>query len=223
VGMVWLGFWQLGRAEEKRVIQARDAERARQDPVDLVKMIGGDYPELTRVYVTGSYDTRRHLLLDNRVHEGVAGYEVLTPVKLAGSDTAILVNRGWIPMGKSRQHLPQVVTNDQKVDVIAILKKPSETVFDIPPSEAYSKGWPKVVQHIRTEELAQLIGYPLLPVVALLDPGQPDGFIRQWKFISMPPEKHLSYALQWFGLATALGIIFILVNTYRIEDGNPDE
>jgi len=56
--------------------------------------------------VQGVFDDAHTILLDNRVMNGVAGYHVLSPLRIAGSELAILVNRGWLAAGRSRERIP---------------------------------------------------------------------------------------------------------------------
>ena len=52
--------------------------------------------------------------------------------------------------------------------------------------------------------------------VLLLDPGEPDGYLRQWQAPGFPPMRHLAYAVQWFGLALTLAVIYVVTNVRRV-------
>ena len=65
--------------------------------------------------------------------------------------------------------------------------------------------------------LAQELGYALLPVVLLLDPDQDQGFARDWTPLQFGPERNVGYAVQWFGLAAALLVIYLVVNTRKLN------
>jgi surfeit locus 1 family protein len=52
--------------------------------------------------------------------------------------------------------------------------------------------------------------------VILLDPGQPDGYLRNWSPPGLPPLRHLGYAVQWFALAVALVVIYVVTNTRKV-------
>lgn len=80
-------------------------------------------------------------------------------------------------------------------------------------------GWPYRIQLIDTEKLEEELGYSLLPIVLLLDKDLPDGFVRDWKPLPLRfgPEKNVGYAVQWFGLAAALLIIYLVVNTKKVS------
>ena len=55
--------------------------------------------------------------------------------------------------------------------------------------------------------------------LVLLDAGEPDGYVRNWTAPGFPPMRHIAYAVQWFGLALALIIIYIVTNVRRAAPG----
>jgi cytochrome oxidase assembly protein ShyY1 len=73
------------------------------------------------------------------------------------------------------------------------------------------------VQYLEYPPLAAELGYSLAPAVILLDAAAPDGYRREWQptFGGYGPERHRGYALQWFSLALALLVIYVVVNTHR--------
>ena len=148
------------------------------------------------------------LLLDNRTYQGHAGYHVLTPLRLAESDAVVLVNRGWVPLGKSRAELPELPGTDGEVLVDAIIKLPPMKLFRLADVDEANAGWPKVVQQVEMGELEQLLGVTLEPLTLLLDKDDEFGFIRDWKAVyGVTVDKHRAYAVQWFTLAAVLLII----------------
>ena len=79
-------------------------------------------------------------------------------------------------------------------------------------------GWPRVVQQIELEQFESLLGHELLPVLLQLDPEDPHGFVRDWRPVyGVTPDKHRAYALQWYTLALVLVIIYIGMNTRRVD------
>lgn len=157
------------------------------------------------------------LLLDNRTYEGYAGYHVLTPLHLDESDKTVLVNRGWVPVGNSRAILPELPGTTGEVLVDATIKLPPEKLFRLGAMDEVNEGWPEVVQQIEMNELEERLGYPLEPLILLLDKDDEFGFIRDWKPVyGVTPDKHRAYAVQWFTLATVLLMIYIGVNLKRL-------
>src|SRR5438034_21992 len=104
---VALGNWQLGRAAEKRELKARLEARAAAPPIEI---LAGELPaqdaEFRRVGTRGVFEPRYAVYLDNRIHRGVAGYHVVMPLRIGGSDRYVLVNRGWIARAAHRSELP---------------------------------------------------------------------------------------------------------------------
>ena len=50
----------------------------------------------------------------------------------------------------------------------------------------------------------------------LLDAAEPDGFARNWSPGEFPPVRHIGYAVQWFGLALALAVIYVVTNVRKV-------
>lgn len=214
-----LGFWQLDRAEQKRLLL--DAYTVRGDDEPIV--IGTDFApapqwRYRRAQIIGTYLPDRQFLLDNRVYRGRAGYHVLTPLRLAQSDAVVLINRGWVPQGSTRADLPSLpVQSRHEMRVEGLIDFPADKVFTLGEGEDREPGWPKVLQRVRLDLQAQQLGARILPLVILLAPEQPDGFVREWNPIVVGPERHVGYAVQWFALAAALAILYVLAHVKRRE------
>jgi len=212
-----LGFWQLDRASEKRALLAEFAQGRDGTIIQIeADLHTFDNLQYQRAGVTGHYDTAHQFLRDNRTYNGKAGYHVLTPFMLRDSGTAILVNRGWIPIRRGREYLPDTPVGSESRNLTGLIKQPPGNAFMLG-EEKVRQGWPYRIQQIQTEQLAQELGYPLLPVVLLLDKNQQDGFVRDWHPLVFGPERNVGYAVQWFGLALALLVIYIVVNTRKAD------
>ena len=212
-----LGFWQLDRAEQKQLLLGEFLGGSEQAPFRLDETIESfDDLQYQFAIAAGTYDLERQFLQDNRTRNGVAGYEVLTPLRLAGSDLAVLVNRGWIPLGVSRDQLPALPVSEDEREVIGRIKLASLKGFRLG-EEELRQGWPYRIQRIDTDLLGDELGYQLMPVMLLLEPEEPDGFVREWHPLTFGPERNVGYAVQWFGLALALAIIYLAVNLHRVK------
>jgi surfeit locus 1 family protein len=75
-----------------------------------------------------------------------------------------------------------------------------------------ASGWPRVVSFPRIVELGAALGQPLYPRLVLLEPAEPDGYLREWRPSGLAPERHLGYALQWFAFALTLAVVFVVAN-----------
>jgi surfeit locus 1 family protein len=214
--LVSLGRWQLRRADQKRALYDEFDKGA-----DATRMIDLHTPPLRRyqhVETQGVYDQSRQVLIDNMTDaEGHAGYFVITPFAMQGGGW-LLINRGWVPVGASRADLPSVAVAGE----IRTIRGRAEHV----PSAGIQMGeravlhapFPVVANfptHREIEELLHEASWTLATDRVLLDADQPDGYVRQWQAPGFPPLRHIAYAVQWFGLALALAIIYLVTNLRR--------
>ena len=220
--LVSLGFWQLDRARQKTELQALYDARLSDTPVSVGETIAN--PEDLRFYrvaIKGYYEPDYSILLDNRVHEGMVGYFVVTPMRIAGTQTRVLVNRGWVPLGKDRSELPTVTPPKGLQQVVGVATVPHEKVFRLAPPPPLSAKWQTVWQHMDMARYAEAVPFPIQPVVVLLDPGiEVGGFIRKWKRLDTGIAVHEGYAFQWFSLAVTLTAIYIFFTFVRRPNTN---
>jgi len=210
-----LGFWQLDRAADKRALLAQYHAGAGAAPLRLdAKLHSVEGLQYQLASATGSYDAAHQFLLDNRTHNGVAGYQVLTPLRLKRGAAAVLVNRGWVPLGTSRDVLPPIPVDGTERTVTGRISQPSLKGFTLG-EEQPRRGWPYRIQRTDIDRLANELGYPLLPLELLLNPDQPDGYVREWHPLTFGPERNVGYAVQWFSMAAVLVIIYLAVNLQK--------
>lgn len=221
VMLVCLGIWQLHRATYKRQLLRQYEQMTALPPVLLdAKLILSGVVALRRyrhVEATGHYDSAHQVLLENMQHHGAAGYEVLTPFITEAHQRTLLVDRGFVAADPAVGSLPEIsVGADVRTvsGVLGILPVPGIRLG----KELVPSGWPKPMLYPRYQDLVGLYGNTLLKPILLLDATQPDGFMRNWRpNIGFPPVRHDAYALQWFALALALFIIWIVVNSKEIK------
>lgn len=219
-----LGKWQLDRAAWKQALIDRELEISHQSPQPLLDVLAsGGVLDFRPVVASGRYDLDRQLLLDNRIHQGRPGYQVLTPLRLDATNNIVLVNRGWLPLGRSRAELPALPGPDGVIPVSGTLARLPEKIFRLGDAEEPMSGWPQVIQHVEISTIEQRLGTAILPVILQLGSEQPHGFSRDWKPVyGVGPEKHTAYAMQWFTLALVLMAIYAGVNTKRIGNNRQD-
>jgi len=51
----------------------------------------------------------------------------------------------------------------------------------------------------------------------LLDPQMPNGYVREWSPPGMAPERHFSYAIQWWGFAAVLLVLYFGLNFRKVS------
>ncbi|QXP93958.1 SURF1 family protein [Methylococcus capsulatus] len=202
------GAWQLNRAAEKRALLAQLASQSVEPPLRLDSPAGqAGPPRYRRVALKGEYDAGHQFLLDNQIHGGKAGYHVLTPLRLAGSDLGVLVNRGWIPAGADRRRLPELPIRTLAVELTGMVERFPAVGWKLKGAEIPAPGWPAMVQVVERQALERRLGYRLLPYQVLLDQGEAEGFVRDWKPANVDPDQSTGYAIQWFSFAAiALGL-----------------
>jgi len=205
------GVWQLGRAAEKRDLEARFAAGGTEAALQqLVPSEAAAQFRYRSVRLSGRYDPDHQLLLDNMSHERQPGYQVLTPFNTAGG--TVLVNRGWVPADGDRRILPDVRVGADPREVAGRIERlprpgialPAET----PPPDA---PWPRRLLFPTIDQASAQLGVTLRDYQVLLDPGAPDGYGRDWRPGGMPPDRHLAYAVQWFGLALTVIVIYCVL------------
>ena len=213
-GLVSLGFWQLSRAAEKQAELDRweGAGAALEWPVSETPESG------LPLILEGYYHDEHQWLLDNRTRDGRAGYEVLQRFVPVDGE-ALVVNRGWVPAGPSRQMLPEVAAPS---DLVRLQVRTAE--WPEPPTladEADVPGvlWPLRVQSLRLERALQMV--PVSPIIVRLeDDSQPGALVTDWQPQRMGPETHRGYAVQWFALATALLCLTVGASFRREKEDN---
>ena len=204
-GLLSLGFWQLDRADEKRAIESAIVV-AQSNPAQLVGEDEILAKEHYRVLLNGYFDTNKQFIYDNQIVKGNAGYYVLTPFVL-NAQTAILVNRGFVPWYGKRGELVDIKIDGHQSTIEVGLIKPKQRIEL--ESQEIDTTFPILIQSLDHDQLSQLSNYQIIPMLAQLDVKASNGFFRQWKPFYGSVDKHLGYALQWFLMALVLSIIAI--------------
>lgn len=213
---VALGLWQLDRAALKESIELKFEQRLGEQYQAFAAGDALDDIEYRKLLLQGSYDNTRHLLVDNQLHRGRAGYYVLTPLKLKDSDDLILVNRGWAAWGVSREELPPIPPATSANGVAGIANYPNQPALRLGGMNP-SERWPQLIPYIDIEALQTQFSGHLLPVVLWLAPEQSGAFVRNWNPVWMKPEKSRAYATQWFAFALIALVFFVILNLRKIE------
>jgi surfeit locus 1 family protein len=210
-----LGRWQLRRAEQKRALYDAFARGA--DATQVIDWRTPPVPRFQHVEAQGTYDGSRQILIDNMTGAGGAGYFVVTPFALAGGGW-LLVNRGWVPLGASRAELPNVAVAGRARTVRGRADHLPAPGIRMGHPAALRPPFPVVANfpsHRDIENLVHENAWSAAADLVLLDADQPDGYGRRWQPPGLPPVRHFAYAMQWFGLAIALAVIYVVTNLRR--------
>lgn len=211
-----LGFWQLGRAEQKKQLLMQQQTAIESGVINLNQQAIDDVAAVRyrNARLAGHYDGAHQFLLDNQIVDGKTGYFVLTPFWPDGQRTAILINRGWLALGGDRKQLPNLAMRIEPAQVAGRINQFPSVGILLKGAEIPAENWPSVVQVVDSKLLSQKLGYEIAAFQIELEPAAAEGYKREWKInVPIPPEKHLAYAVQWFGLALALTALFIWIST----------
>lgn len=205
---VSLGFWQLRRAEEKNALMAERERQPQQAVLQMTETWATPANRYRRVQLAGEWDMAHQFLLDNQLFKQQPGYQVLTPLRLADG-SAVLVNRGWVPVGADRRRLPDVSLHSRHAEFIGMIDQFPGVGFRLQGAEIPAAGWPSRVQLLDAERLGERLGYRLPPYQVLLPAADAEAYARDWQFASLSPEKNQGYALQWFSFALVLAGLYV--------------
>lgn len=226
-GFAALGAWQLQRgAWKERLLAGWDAALA-EAPRDYAGAVGGrdalprredlaaptaDAALPLPVALRGRWDPASTLLLDNQRLDAAVGVFVLTRFVPHAGAMPLLVNRGWLPLPPDRTPpvVPAPAAGEVALSGLLVAAPAAGLRLAAPP---WSPGQaPPLLAALDIAALRQAAG-PLFDGVLQLDPAAPDGFTRRWQPLpnTLPPQKHRGYAVQWFGLATAVAVIYLLL------------
>ncbi|MCL4746055.1 MAG: SURF1 family protein [Burkholderiaceae bacterium] len=221
-----LGAWQLSRADEKRAVQAqRDA--ARTAPAIALDAQSRDAAALDglRVRVRGRYWAEHTVYIDNRTLRGVAGFHVVTPIRIEGAQHSVLVLRGWIAGDpRERARLPQVRTPAGIVDVEGVAQAAIEQTLELAGDTGTGDG--RLWQNLDFERFERWSGLALVRLLIresdAAAPGHAgDGLAREWPIGGPDASRHVGYALQWFALALLVAAAWIYFALRRSDEPRP--
>ena len=213
--LISLGFWQLDRADEKRALSAQYALRVAQPPISLEQAVskGVDGPggiRDRRVQFVGQARNSDYLLLDNKLHNGRFGYEVIAFIETDAY--RVPVNLGWVPGDASRRTLPTVDLPSMEREWRGRIYAPRDSAYLLV-DESPPQSLPAVIQAYERQEyahtLASVLGKPIVEFLVRIDQAHSAAYVADWPVVNQSAEKHTGYAIQWFTMATVLWLAFL--------------
>ncbi|MBU2713477.1 SURF1 family protein [Zooshikella harenae] len=215
---IYLGFWQLGRAEEKKNILNNYHLLKKSAPlvihsVEQITSLANYQP----ISLSGKFDNKRFFLLDNQIINGHTGYDVIMPFYLNNGDI-VLINRGWVPQGITRTKLPVIDPVPNHVNLQGKLYQPSNH-FVLKEDILTNSIWPQVIQRLNLKQLYSTLSSPkILNKVVILSPNSAYTFTHHLKPVNILPEKHTAYAVQWFALACLVLMMVFVTGFYAYRN-----
>jgi surfeit locus 1 family protein len=210
LGFARLGVWQLSRLHQRRAAN-RVTLAARSAPTVLLPgsaLPGADTLMEHRVIARGHYDHDHDIVLRGEALQGVPGVHLVTPLRMAGTDTALLVDRGFVPAPDAMSVEPERLREAGDVVAEGIIARVGSGGGK-PIVHAGRTTWARLDLPVLRERLP----YPVLPVYLrqVPGPGVPS-FPRRLDPLPIDEGPHLSYAVQWFlfaGLAMAFAFLIV--------------
>lgn len=203
-----LGFWQWGRGAQKTALQEAIDARAQAAPVAASELLAhpDDAALLHRpVVLRGEWLPAYTVFLDNRQMNGAPGFYVVTPLRIAGSQAVVLVQRGWAPRNfEQRTALPAVRTPPGTVEVAGHLAPPPAKLYAF---SAEEKG--TIRQNLDLARFRAETGLPLLPLSVQQAGAASEGLQRQWPRAGSGAERNYGYAFQWWAIATLIAVLYV--------------
>lgn len=212
-----LGQWQIGRAQYKEGLQARYDALGRQPAVHVGgQLMAGDDLLLRRVEVRGEFAPKFTVFVDNRIHKHQPGFHVATPLRIAGSQRYVLVNRGWVAGTRDRS-LPVVDTPAGEQVIQGVATAYSERYLELSTKVAEGNVW----QNLVFERYRQATGLELQPFLIQQEGAVADGLVREWSRPDLGRNTHLAYAFQWYALSLAILIYYLVTHVKRRPTPEP--
>ena len=194
---IGLGFWQISRLHERREWNRHFTEQRIKQPIPFSELPRQpDSARFRGARVEGVYDYEHELLISPRTRRGSPGVDILTPVRRAGTDTLILVNRGWV-------YSPDLAS----VDLKRWRERDSANVQGyveryLPDTVVTPSSHPRIIRRVTRAELAARLPYPVAPyyLVAVGDTLDLTHPARR-DLPALDEGSHMNYAIQWFTFA----------------------
>lgn len=224
--LVGLGSWQMERRAWKleliQQVEARADAPARPLPAS------SQWPALNRatdeyahVRVTGVFDHAKEALVYTVLSEPNGplrgpGFSVITPLMLPDG-SAVLVNRGFVPTDKRDPATRTAGQVEGPVTVTGLLRFAEEASSFVPDNDPARNAW----YRRDPAEIAAARGLTraapfMIDADATPNPGGlPQGGETRLVF----PNRHLEYALTWYGLAATMLAVVVAVLVSRRRRG----
>lgn len=217
---ILLGWWQIERGVERQELQNTIEQRRGEPPVTINEIIVDvDSLRFRKVSVRGVFEPDYTILLDNAIHQGQAGYYVLTPLHIAGTSLHLLVNRGWVSAGNSRDILPAIDIPTEELALTGFVEIPKPRRFSLGVPEQNKNSWPQRWLYLDIDKFSKAVNYTLQPFVLIEDPDSPHGYVRDWsnKFFELKYMMNFGYAIQWFAFGLIMAIVYIAMSFHKFK------
>lgn len=222
-----LGIWQLNRLEERRAANAELVAALESPPIDLNAQgqalldQASDEEVLANrdVIAQGEYDYDNQLVLKLQTYQGLSGVHLVTPLRLAGSDVAVLVDRGWVP---DADVVAAALTQYEASGPVTVegYLAPSEKLRRQPSAVSAPTGALREIYRVDVAAIQPDIPYTLLPFYVKESPragGQEEPPFLTAREVDLSEGPHLGYAMQWFIFSIGLGVAYVIFVNHQLS------
>ena len=202
--LIFLAKWQINRAYEKQTLQAQLSQRLQNTPTPLQTQTQIDplSQRFLPVSCSGTYLNDYNFLLDNQQQNKKIGYILLTPFKLSYSPKIILINRGWLERGVTRNVLPPIPQITGTISLQGYINSPASGI--LLGKNVENDTWPLVMQTIDLSLIATKLDTKIENYIVQL---------TTIDYIGIGSSKHWGYAVQWMALAATVVVYMIYLVT----------
>jgi len=215
---VSLGNWQLRRAEQKLALQQQMLARAEFVPFNANAFPPAQAPEeFRRVIAEGEFISAWPVYLDNRPYQGRAGFYLLMPFKLVGSEQSVLIMRGWFPRdANNREHIPTIPVPEGVIHLEGRVRASTGKLMQLGEAAALQPG--ALAQNVEVADFAYASKLSLQTFIIEQTNDTADSLVRDWPLPSVGIDTHKGYAFQWYVLALVAALFFLLTGFKRASN-----
>ena len=197
---VRLGLWQLTRHRERAIWNAAVERRQSEDPAPFRALPLTDSAAVRgrRAIVAGRFRYDLEQVLAGRVDAGSPGVHLLTPVALDGTDSLLVVVRGWV-YSPDAAGVDRARWREGEAVTLAGYLLPLRPEGPLPPADPA-----RPLRSVDVRALERRLGAPIFPVQLVMTSDsapRADSVPRRLRPPALDAGPHWSYMLQWFGFA----------------------
>ena len=149
-------------------------------------------------------------LLDNQVVDGQFGNDVIQVFQTKDQELLFLVNRGWVKADPSRLQptaIPEVSVR-QAIEGEVYIAPGTPFTLGSPPTEIV---FPQTIQSVNIDFMVAAVdrSVPFYPHLIRLSPDDRAAYKTHWALVNVSPSQPQGYAIQWFAMAVALGLLYL--------------
>jgi len=214
--LVSLGCWQMERAKEKQKMFEARMSASQQIPINITSLSESTAQSFLPVTAQGHFLPGKHILLDNQIMKGRAGYYVYSVLQLDNKNANLMiVNRGWVLAPADRSQVPVITDVPGKVVANGYLWRPGKPSFVLG-NYIHTEQWPKIIQSVNFDDIQAILKQDVYPWTLVLNAGDNAEYPEAKYKMAMSSDKHTGYAVQWFCMALVL-VIMYLYSSFKRE------